>query len=168
MTTAVELENLWVFRLLKVTFVIALFIVVGLTLVIWYSSVGTRLDASSAYIVCNHAPEKKFDLSASERIYLETFKHQVFDKGSDAQIRINKLCYADYSNKDPDTASSFDIDLFRQMEQGTDGKIYVISGINEKYDWQLQGLFIALIVEALIFATIRFVGLYILGGKEAL
>ena len=169
MTTRIHLEQKPFFRLSKVLFIMFSTIIVGLTFFVCYLSKEKVLNTDKAYIVCNHAQNKQFNLTLEEKKILQNSFLYSFPIGSETQIRINKLCYQDYSGgKNPDLASASDISLFREMEKGSDDRVYTVKGIQQDYNWNWKWLIIALITEYILLQGLRLAGLYIAGGKEAL
>ncbi len=169
MSTREQLEKKPLYRFSKVIFNILAAIVVVATLLIWYGIRINVFDATQAYLVCNNAKDKIFQLTDQEKKLIEDSRLTTFAVGSETQIRISKICYQDYSGgKDPELATSFDISLFKEMEKGADDRVYTIQGIRDVYHWQLWYLIIALIVEYGIFQGLKFTGLYVAGGKDAI
>lgn len=169
MTTQIHLEQKPLFRLSKIIFIIFSFLVIGLTMLVWFLSREKILNTNKAYIVCNHAQEKRFQLTVAEKEVLQNSYLYNFPKGSDAAIRIAKLCYQDYSGgKDPELALEENISLFREIEKGLDGRVFTISGIEQGFNWNWKYIIIALIIEYILLQGLRIAGLYVAGGKEAL
>lgn len=165
MTTKRELERKPLFRFTKVLFGLSAFIVIGLTVLIWYAVASSNVDARQAYFICNSGTTEH-PLTQSEQSYIQTSKATTLAYGSDDQINTNKICYQEYSGKDPASATKSDIDFFRQMQGGINGQVYTIKNIG--HDWYWNWLMGILVVEYLPFQLLRTVGLYVAGGREAL
>jgi hypothetical protein len=169
MSTRDQLERKFAFRFVKVFFIFFVAIVAVITLFIWYNSREQVFEASQAYFLCNNQGNTQFQLTNSEKIILSNIKQPFFHQYSDEQMRINKVCYKQYSGgKEPELASESDISLFREFEKGIDGRVYTIQGIRIFYDWGWEYLLYSIIVEYIIFQFLKYLGLYIAGGKEAL
>jgi hypothetical protein len=108
-------------------------------------------------------------LLESEKKIIQNSKSVIFQKGTLENIRLSKECYKIYSGgKDPELATSFEIQLFDKIQKGDNGKVYTISGVNEYIDWHIGYLLLTLFIETIIFYIIKIAGLYIFGGKQAI
>lgn len=169
MATKNELEEKTLFRLSKVVYISVVVIIVLVTLVVWSSLKENKIDTSRAYFTCNSLGNDPQALTDAEKTLLQNDKSYIFEKGTPENVRLSKECYKIYSGgKNPDLATSFDIQLFNEMQKGDNGKVYVIQGINQYTDYHFGYLFIVLFVEYIIFTLIKIGGLYIFGGKQAI
>lgn len=167
MSVKTELETKIWFRALKIVFMTMMVFLLFLTVFSWYLIGNTReLDTTISYALCN-GTNHVVELSDIEKDYLAKYQAHYFMEGSDLQVRINKECYAAYSNKDPNYATKDEIVFFRQMQQNSDNKLYTIRNLIPVNDRHWDYLLYALIVEFLLYKIISYIGLYISGGKEA-
>lgn len=169
MATKDELEERPLFRAAKIGFGLSAFIIVGLTLLVWYATAEKTFDFSKAYIQCNGLPEGKYELTDGQRKAIESSYNHGLVSSSPESIQASKTCYGEYSGgKDPDLATSFDIQLFVEMQKGSGGEVYTIEGIQEGMNYHWDWLCYFLFGEYLIYQVLKAGGLYIAGGREAL
>ncbi|MFA6463961.1 MAG: hypothetical protein WCV55_03065 [Candidatus Paceibacterota bacterium] len=169
MNKIVELEKKPLFRFFKVIYILIVGIVAIITIFFFVVGKENKLSTDSSYYTCNGLGDTAQTLTDNEKKLIQNSKSLIFQKGTPENIRLSKECYKLYSGgKDPDLATSFEIQLFEGMQKGDNGKVYTISGTREYIDWHLDYLLLILIVEGIIFYLIRLAGLYIFGGKQAI
>jgi len=167
MTTKYELEKNSLFRLTKVVFWILVATVVGLTLLIWYAVASQGADASHAYFVCDGG-HTQHSLTPSQQSYIQTYNADSFknDSNDSDKESANMTCYQEYSGTDPNSATSADIQNFRDFQTGSNGAVYTIQGV--EHNWYWNYLLGGLLFEYVLFQLVKTAGLYVAGGKEAL
>lgn len=168
MASRSELEKKPLFRFVKVVFLLFWIIIFLCTAGLMFVSKSDKIDTSEATFTCNYSGNKTYELNDSEKELLKDNKNELFDKGTPENTRLAKECYKDYSGgKDPELATRFDIQLFNEMESGSNGKVYVINGLRKYEDWHVPQFAVTFTVELIVFMALRFFGFYIFGGLEA-
>lgn len=142
---------------------------VGITVFFWYNSKTVETDTSNAYFTCNYLGANSYNLNESEKQELKNLSMHYFFKGTPGNIRVSEECYKVYSGgKEAKYASEFSINLFKSMNENSDGKVYTISGIEHYDNWHVDEVLIALLIELVLMWIIKYTGLYIFGGREAI
>lgn len=168
MAIKAKLETKIWFRALKVLFRTIMILLLLVIIFFWYFSGTTHdVDTTMSYVLCN-GTEHIVELTNLEKEYLAEYQVHYFVDGSDSQVRINKECYAAYSNKDPNYATSDEIVFFRRMQQNSDNKLYTVKNLVATTNHHWDYLLYALLIEFFIYKIVSLTGLYVFGGKEAL